>query len=96
MRFYLIDRITNIEIGKTVSGIKCWTITDEIFTEHFPGFPVVPGVLLTESMSQLLGYLIEKSSLEKFPNEKEIGHGFDRLVRNTTRTKRWRQIIQKS
>jgi 3-hydroxyacyl-[acyl-carrier-protein] dehydratase len=70
MRYYLLDRVTKIDPGKTIQGIKCWTLTDEIFNEHFPGFPVVPGVLLTESKAQLLGFLIEKShELEyKFKN----------------------------
>jgi 3-hydroxyacyl-[acyl-carrier-protein] dehydratase len=61
MRYYLLDRVTRIDPGKSIEGIKCWTLTDEIFNEHFPGFPVVPGVLLTESKAQLLGFLIEKS-----------------------------------
>lgn len=68
MRFYLIDRINKIEIGKSIEGIKCWSLSDEIFTEHFPGYPIVPGVLLIESMAQLLGFLVEKSYLVEFPN----------------------------
>lgn len=68
MRYYLLDRITKLEIGKTIEGIKCWTLSDEIFNEHFPGFPVVPGVLLTESKAQLLGYLVEKSHEIEYQN----------------------------
>jgi 3-hydroxyacyl-[acyl-carrier-protein] dehydratase len=73
MRFYLVDRIEALEIGKSIKGVKCWTLSDEIFNEHFPGFPVVPGVLLIESMAQLLGILIEKSFGEEFP---EAGIGY--------------------
>jgi len=69
MRFYLLDRITKLETGKNIEGIKCWTLSDEIFNEHFPGFPIVPGVLLTESMAQLLGYLIEKSYEVEYKNK---------------------------
>ncbi len=63
----MVDRVTSMEVGNTIEGIKCWSITDEYFNEHFPGFPVVPGVLVTESMAQLLGTLVEKSYDEKFP-----------------------------
>lgn len=71
MRFYLLDRITHMEVGNSIKGIKCWSMSNEIFNEHFPGFPVVPGVLAIESMAQLLGTLIEKSHLEKFGQEYE-------------------------
>lgn len=64
----MVDRVTSMEVGSTIEGIKCWSITDEYFNEHFPGFPVVPGVLVTESMAQLLGTLVEKSYDEKFPD----------------------------
>ncbi|MCK4344714.1 MAG: beta-hydroxyacyl-ACP dehydratase [Bacteroidales bacterium] len=69
MRFYLVDRITKMDIGNSIEGIKCWTLTDEIFNEHFPGFPVVPGVLIIESMAQLTGFLAEQSHMEQFPKK---------------------------
>lgn len=69
MRFYLVDRITELNHGASISGIKCWTITDEIFADHFPGLPMVPGVLLIESCAQLLGILIEESYLREHPGE---------------------------
>lgn len=71
MRFYLVDRITDLEIGKSIKGLKCWSLTEEIFNEHFPGFPIVPGVLAIESMAQLLGTLLEKSHLATFGAENE-------------------------
>ena len=58
MRFYLVDRIMELTPGASIKGVKCWTLTDEIFNDHFPGHPVVPGVLLIESCAQLLGLLI--------------------------------------
>ena len=72
MRFYLLDKITKFEIGKTAEGVKCWSLSDDIFNEHFPGYPVVPGVLLIESMAQLLGILIERSRLVEFPDTKGV------------------------
>jgi len=72
MRFFLIDRITKIELNKSIEGIKAWSLDNPIFLDHFPGQPIVPGVLLTESMAQLLGVLIEKSYYKKFGNDHAI------------------------
>jgi 3-hydroxyacyl-[acyl-carrier-protein] dehydratase len=72
MRFYLVDRVLELDLGKSIKGIKCWTMTDRIFDEHFPGFPVVPGVLLIESCAQLLGVLIEKTFVEEFPEKEKV------------------------
>ncbi|HLE09775.1 MAG: hypothetical protein A2504_11340 [Bdellovibrionales bacterium RIFOXYD12_FULL_39_22] len=71
MRFYLVDRITEMELGKSAKGLKCWSLTEGIFNEHFPGYPIVPGVLAIESMAQLLGILLEKSHLANFGEEHE-------------------------
>jgi 3-hydroxyacyl-[acyl-carrier-protein] dehydratase len=68
MRFYLVDRVTELEHGSSIRGLKCWSMTDEIFNDHFPGFPVVPGVLLIESCAQLLGILIEESHRQQHPS----------------------------
>jgi 3-hydroxyacyl-[acyl-carrier-protein] dehydratase len=72
MRFYLVDKITNIELGKSIEGIKCWSLSDEVFNEHFPGYPVVPGVFLIESMAQTAGILIEKTRLIEYPDDHGI------------------------
>ena len=53
MRFLLIDKIKELNPGVSAIGVKCWSIDNEIFQDHFPGFPTTPGVLLTESMAQL-------------------------------------------
>ena len=72
MRFYLIDRITRLEPQKSINAIKCWSLDNEIFQDHFPGYPTVPGVLLTESMAQMLGILIEKSYYKEFQNNTKV------------------------
>ena len=72
MRFYLLDKITNIEIGKTIEGVKCWSLSNEIFNEHFPGRPIVPGTLLIESMAQLISYLISETYKINYINTKEV------------------------
>ncbi len=78
MRFYLLDKITKIE-GDNIEGIKCWTLSDEIFNEHFPGFPLVPGALQLESMAQLIGFLIFNNYKIEFP-EAEFGFGILSVV----------------
>lgn len=72
MRFLLVDRVDEIKLGESIQGVKCWSLSNEIFEDHFQGAPIVPGVLLVESMAQLLGLLIEKSYYLDFPNQKEV------------------------
>ena len=67
MRFLLLDKITRLQAGTSITGIKCWSLSNELFFDHFPGHPLVPGVLLTESMAQLSGILIEKTIEKEFP-----------------------------
>lgn len=59
--FLLIDRITNLEPGKVVHAIKNVSINEPFFQGHFPGQPVMPGVLILESMAQAGGFLILNS-----------------------------------
>ncbi len=64
MRFYLIDRVEEIRYGEYIKGIKCISLSDDVFNEHFPGFPVFPGSLIIESMAQLAGTLFELTMKE--------------------------------
>jgi 3-hydroxyacyl-[acyl-carrier-protein] dehydratase len=66
MRFFLIDRIREMIPGEKAVGVKCWSMDNEIFQDHFPGLPTTPGVLLTESMAQLSGVLIKKSYYKEY------------------------------
>ena len=51
--FLLVDRIEEMEVGKRVVGYKNVTINEPFFQGHFPGFPVMPGVLVIEAMAQV-------------------------------------------
>lgn len=54
----LVDRIVEIEAGKRIVGIKNVTINEPYFQGHFPGHPVMPGVLVVEAMAQTGGMLL--------------------------------------
>ena len=62
--FLLVDRIEALEIGKRVVGIKNVTINEPFFQGHFPGRPIMPGVLIIEAMAQVGGVLAFKSAKE--------------------------------
>ncbi len=54
----LVDRIIEMEPGKRIVGIKNVTINEPFFQGHFPGHPVMPGVLVVEAMAQAGGMLL--------------------------------------
>jgi len=53
--FLLVDRIVELEEGKKAVGIKNVTINEPFFQGHFPGHPIMPGVLIIEAMAQVGG-----------------------------------------
>lgn len=55
--FLLVDRILELEKGHRIAGIKNVTINEPFFAGHFPGRPIMPGVLLIEGMAQAGGVL---------------------------------------
>ncbi len=55
--FLLVDRVTELNEGESVSGFKNVTINEEFFQGHFPGHPIMPGVLILEALAQLAGVL---------------------------------------
>jgi 3-hydroxyacyl-[acyl-carrier-protein] dehydratase len=56
--FLLIDKITDINLGKSVTGIKSVTFNEPFFPGHFPNYPIMPGVLILESMAQAAACLV--------------------------------------
>jgi 3-hydroxyacyl-[acyl-carrier-protein] dehydratase len=56
--FLLVDRIVELEPRKRIVGIKNVTMNEPYFVGHFPSFPVMPGVLIIESMAQTGGVLV--------------------------------------
>lgn len=65
--FLLVDRIIHMEMEKKIVGQKCVSINEPFFNGHFPGNPIMPGVLLIESMAQTGGLLL----LNSFANPEE-------------------------
>jgi 3-hydroxyacyl-[acyl-carrier-protein] dehydratase len=61
MRFTLIDRITRLEPNGKITAVKNLSLAEEYLADHFPGFPVMPGVLMLEAMTQASAWLIRAS-----------------------------------
>ncbi len=59
--FLLVDRIISMEMEKKITGLKCVSINEPFFNGHFPGNPIMPGVLLIEAMAQTGGLLLLNS-----------------------------------
>ena len=63
--FLLVDRIVELEGDQRVVGIKNVTINEPFFPGHFPGAPVMPGVLIIEAMAQVAGVMIYRDLPDK-------------------------------
>ena len=63
--FLLVDRVVEHEPGKKIVGIKNVTINEPFFQGHFPGHPVMPGVLIIEAMAQVAGIMAYQASDDK-------------------------------
>jgi len=59
--FLLVDRVTELKPGEFIRGLKSVTINEQFFNGHFPGHPIMPGVLIIEAMAQLSGVLAFES-----------------------------------
>ncbi len=59
MRYFLLDKVTGYVPNEWATGVKNVTLTDEVLHDHFPDFPILPGVLVIESLAQLAGFVLE-------------------------------------
>jgi 3-hydroxyacyl-[acyl-carrier-protein] dehydratase len=59
MRFFMIDRITQWQVGRAAEALKNVALSEDFFDDHFPRRPVMPGVLMIEGMAQVSGLLLE-------------------------------------
>ena len=58
MKFILIDRITELLPGQRISAVKALSLAEEYLADHFPSFPVLPGVMMIEPLTQASAYLV--------------------------------------
>lgn len=63
--FLLVDRVVSIELGKSIVAYKNVTVNEPFFQGHFPGKPIMPGVLIIEALAQAAGVLGFKSQEKK-------------------------------
>jgi 3-hydroxyacyl-[acyl-carrier-protein] dehydratase len=62
MRFYLVDRILELEPPKRIVGIKNLSLAEEYLADHFPAYPVLPGVMMLEALVQAAAWLVRTST----------------------------------
>ena len=75
--FLLVDRITELDVGIKGKGFKNVTINEEFFLGHYPGMPIMPGVLIVEAMAQV-GALVLLSD-PKFKDVKPLIVGMEKV-----------------
>lgn len=75
--FLLVDKIIEIEEGKRAVGIKNVTINEPFFQGHFPGNPIMPGVLIVEAMAQVGAVAI--LSMEEYKGKLAVFTGIDKV-----------------
>jgi 3-hydroxyacyl-[acyl-carrier-protein] dehydratase len=69
--FLLVDRVLECEVGQRIKAIKNVTINEPFFQGHFPGYPVMPGVLIIEAMAQVSAILAYITRAER-PDDKSL------------------------
>ena len=60
--FLLVDRVEEMELGQRIVALKNVTMNEPFFKGHFPGHPIMPGVLIIEAMAQVAGILAYKTT----------------------------------
>lgn len=66
MRFSQLDRVTELELGKRIVALKCLSLSESYLQDHFPRFPVMPGVLMLEAMYQASCWLVRATDDFKY------------------------------
>jgi len=61
MRFILIDKVVSLENGKQIKAVKSVSLAEEYLADHFPTFPVLPGVLLLEGLIESASWLVRQT-----------------------------------
>jgi len=61
MRFILIDKVISLESGKRIKAVKNVSLAEEYLADHFPTFPVLPGVLLLEGLIESASWLVREA-----------------------------------
>lgn len=84
--FILVDRILDFDKGKTITGLKNVSMGEPFFQGHFPGEPVMPGVLILEGMAQVGGLLAYLSAPEMIGEKLVYFAGLDKV--------RFRKIVR--
>lgn len=72
MKFILIDKVISLDTGKEIKAIKCLSLAEEYLGDHFPVFPVLPGVLLLEGMIESASWLVREA--QNFKNSMVLLH----------------------
>mgnify|MGYP001043424052 CR=1 FL=1 len=71
--FLLVDRIVELEPGKRAVGIKNVTVNEPFFQGHFPGFPIMPGVLIVEALAQTAGIAVNADAADLGSEAADVG-----------------------
>lgn len=79
--FLLVDRVVSVTPGEVIRGYKNVTFNEDFFNGHFPGHPIMPGVLIVEAMAQLSGVLAFESK------NRRPADGFTYYLGGTDRTR---------
>jgi len=58
MKFYLVDKIESVELGRRIVTVKALSMAEEYLADHFPAFPVLPGVMMLEALTQSAAWLV--------------------------------------
>ena len=77
--FLMIDRVIEFQDNESIVGIKCVTMNEPYFTGHFPGRPVMPGVMIIEAMAQAAAILAIRSNEGVLPGKTVFLTGADGL-----------------